>query len=82
MKHRLQMDLSPPGCVETTLSILNVLQGIRLRSKPPFRLARQTQIHLQPVFHEVSGLKKPETDPLDQGSAPGSSIKLSWINRC
>ena len=55
MKHQLQMDLSPPGCVETTLSILNVLQGIRLRSKRPFRLARQTQIHLQPVFHEGSG---------------------------
>ena len=52
MKHRLQMDLSPPGCVETTLSILNVLQGIRLRSKRPFRLARQTQIHFRSVFHE------------------------------
>ena len=52
MKHRLQVDLSPPGCVETTISILNVLQGIRLRSKPPFRLARQTQIHFRSVFHE------------------------------
>ena len=52
MKHRLQMDLSPPGFVETTISILNVLQGIRLRSKPLFRLFRQTQIHFRSVFRE------------------------------
>ena len=26
MKHRLQMDLSPPGCVETAISIRNGLQ--------------------------------------------------------
>jgi len=63
MKHRLHMDLSPPGCVETTISILNVLQGIRLRSKPPFRLARQTQIHFRSVFHEKSGLG-PRVSPL------------------
>ena len=55
MIHRLQKDLSPPGCVETTISILNVLQRIRLRSKPPFRLARQAQTHFRSVFHEGSG---------------------------
>ena len=56
MKHRLQMDLSPPGCVETTISTLHRIAGNTPAVETGFRHSKQTQIHFRSVFHEVPGL--------------------------
>ena len=49
------MDLSPPGCVETAISILDVLQGIRLRSKPGFAFPGRLRSIFARCFMKVPG---------------------------